>query len=349
MDTLSPGTILNGKWTLGAPLGSGGAGVVYSATHRNGTRAAVKVLHPALVDDEDHVARFLREGAIANHLAHPGVVAALDDDRSDDGHVYLVFELVEGTPLAQIIHERAPMNAAEALAIVDKILDVLKAAHDKGVIHRDIKPANVVLLPNGAIKILDFGVARAGELECGPMVSPTAQGAILGTPCFMAPEQARGRTDLVDARTDLWATAALLFALLTGRPVHGDGAPSEALARAMINAAPPIRFIVHEVPDAVARVVDRGLAFDREARFQDARSMQFAVQLARQGLLAPRDPSTRGEEPFASPPARRHRTIVLGLALLAFAVTAVVASLAWLSRSADPATTTPSHAARRPR
>ena len=89
MDTLSPGTVLNGKWTLGAPLGSGGAGVVYSATHRNGTRAAVKVLHPALVDDEDRVARFLREGAIVNHLAHPGVVAALRETLApysrDDG------------------------------------------------------------------------------------------------------------------------------------------------------------------------------------------------------------------------------------------------------------------------
>ncbi len=334
MDTLSPGTVLNGKWTLGAPLGSGGAGVVYSATHRNGTRAAVKVLHPALVDDEDRVARFLREGAIVNHLAHPGVVAALDDDRSDDGLVYLVLELVEGTPLAQIIHERAPMAPAEALAIVDKILDVLKAAHDKGVIHRDIKPANVVLLPNGAIKILDFGVARAGELESGPVVRPTAQGAILGTPCFMAPEQARGRTDLVDARTDLWATAALLFASLTGRPVHGDGVPSEALARAMIRAAPPIRSIVHEVPDAVARVVDRGLAFDREARFQDARSMQFAVRLANREMRAERASFTRSAE--TAPSHRPSFATFVGLGLFTVAVTAVVASATWLARSNEP-------------
>lgn len=296
MEAIAPGRTLNGKWTLGAPLGRGASGVVYEAFHRNGIRAAVKILHPDLAADEGVVARFLREGAVANYLEHVGAVVAFDDDRTDDGLVYVVFERLEGQPLSAILEHHGLVPPDEALRITDALLDVLKAAHDRGVLHRDIKPANVFVLDSGAIKLLDFGLAKSGrDAPDLPALAPTAPGAILGTPGFMPPEQARGDAYLVDARSDLWSVAAVLFAMLAGTRVPTLGAP------------PPIRSVRPQVPDVVARIVDRGLSPDMGARFQTAARMQGALRYALSALAgAPQAQPSRPElaptpSPLAAP------------------------------------------------
>ncbi len=196
------GSVVNEKWTIDRLIGIGGMAVVYSATHRNKKKAAIKMLHPELSMDPDIRARFLREGYVANSVEHAGAVRVDDDDVAEDGAAFLVMELLEGETL-QARHQRRGQRLppAEAVGIIDPLLDVLVAAHAKGIVHRDLKPENVFLTQDGQVKVLDFGIARLRELR--DTNAATRTGSLLGTPAFMAPEQARGRWDDVDERTDL--------------------------------------------------------------------------------------------------------------------------------------------------
>jgi serine/threonine protein kinase len=282
------GRTLNDKWTLHALLGVGGAGAVYAATHRNGRAAAVKILHRELTTDPEQVSRFLREGYIANQLAHPGVVAVIDDDVTEDGLVYLVIERLEGRSLdEELTHRGGSIPPWEALAIADAVLDVLAAAHAKGIVHRDVKPENVFLLAGGGIKVLDFGIAKARNAPAG--VKATQVGAVFGTPGFMPPEQARGRSELVDARTDVWAAGATLYVMVTGKKLHDAGTTNESLLRAMVEAVPPVQTALPSLPGEVASILDKALAFEPSARWQDAQSMQAALRQAWATLYASRD------------------------------------------------------------
>jgi serine/threonine-protein kinase len=273
------GTSLRNKWRLDELLGVGGMAAVYGATHRNGTRAAVKVLHVELSTSADARSRFTREGYLANVVAHDGVVRVLDDDVSDDGAIFLVTELLSGETLEQRrvrVGGRLPED--EVLAAMDQVLDVLAAAHAKGVVHRDIKPENLFLTRSGQIKVLDFGIARMRELSTASQA--TRFGESMGTPAFMPPEQARGRWDEVDATSDLWACGATMFTLLTGELVNDGPTVNEALLVAMTRPAPPMASIAPDVSPHVAAVADRALAFDKAHRWADARAMQEGVQSA---------------------------------------------------------------------
>ena len=217
------GSLLDGKWTLDNLLGYGGSAAVYGATHRNGKRAAIKILHAHCAADPELVARFVREGYLANKINHPGVVSVLDDDTSEDGSVYLVMELLEGRSFER--HGRgivAPLTVSEALQVAYDLLDILVSAHVIGLVHRDIKPANLFLTSEGQLKILDFGIARLSESFSEGV---TQTGMLMGTPAYMPPEQARGRWQDVDARSDLWAVGVTLASLMTGkRPRTADTA-----------------------------------------------------------------------------------------------------------------------------
>ena len=282
--TVRLGQTLHGKWHLDAFIGRGGSADVYAATHRNGKRAAVKILHPQYAAEPELLKRFLREGYVANSLAHPGAVSVLDDDRCEDGSAYLVMELLEGTPLSDFSKKKTPLAVGLVLRIADDVLDVLAAAHERGIVHRDIKPGNLFLTHEGRTKVLDFGIARLLEPDGGePM---TLSGTSLGTPAYMAPEQARGRWELVDGRTDLWALGATLIALLTGRKPRKADTANEELLFAMTQPIPPFASFAPGAPPELCALVDRAVAYERDQRFANAREMQTYVRAA-MAQLAP--------------------------------------------------------------
>ena len=234
------GQTLRGKWRLEQLIGVGGMAAVYKATHRNGMRGAVKMLHLELSTLADVRERFLREGYAANKVDHPGVVRVLDDDVSEDGSVFLVMELLEGRTVDALAESRpgCRLELGETLAIADMLLDVLAVAHEKGIVHRDLKPENLFLTTRGELKVLDFGIARLLELQGSNRATTT--GAAMGTPAFMPPEQASGQWNLVDARTDLWAVGATMFSLVRGRVVHHAPTVQLLLAAAMTRPAPAL-------------------------------------------------------------------------------------------------------------
>ncbi len=273
------GTTLKNKYHLDALLGVGGMASVYRATHRNRAQLAVKVLHPELSQRPDVRARFVREGYAANSVGHPGVVLVVDDDVAEDGSAFLVMELLDGLSVEEIGAMFPGGVAPEVgVAIVHQLLEVLDAAHAAGIVHRDIKPANLLVTRDGTVKVLDFGIARVLEATGGSALA-TGAGVPMGTPAYMSPEQALGRSNEVDARTDVWAAGATLFTLLSGKLVHELGAVSgtEMLVHAATRPASPLASVAPSVPAAVAAVVDRALAFDREARWPTARAMADAL------------------------------------------------------------------------
>lgn len=286
------GRVLKEKWRLDALLGVGGMAAVYSATHRNAKQVAIKMLHPELCIDDDVKTRFLREGYVANTVGHLGAVSVLDDDVTEDGAVFLVMELLDGETVearAQRSGGRLPL--ADVLSIADQLLDVLTAAHAKGMVHRDLKPENLFLTRSGELKVLDFGIARLKELS--NRSNATRSGVTMGTPAFMSPEQARGLWDQVDARTDIWAVGACMFTLLTGKCVHEGRTPNELLLRAMTAPAPALATVLPEVASNIASLVDRALSFEKTARWADARAMQIALRSAYHGDTTPRPAPVR--------------------------------------------------------
>jgi serine/threonine protein kinase len=272
------GKTLNGKYHLDQLLGVGGMAAVYAATHRNGHRVAIKLLYPELTLSKDVLTRFIREGYAANRVGHPGAVRVLDDDKTDDGSVFLVMELLEGEAV-DAIHASRGMRlvVADLLPWMDQLLDVLTAAHQQDIVHRDIKPENLFITWAGTLKVLDFGIAR---MKSSPNASVTRTGNQFGTPPFMSPEQALGRMKEIDSRSDLYAAGATMFFLLTGEDVHPAESANEMLVLAATRPARSLASILPDIPAPVARVVDRALAFDREERWQDARAMQTALREA---------------------------------------------------------------------
>ncbi|HEX2673588.1 MAG TPA: serine/threonine-protein kinase [Polyangiaceae bacterium] len=271
------GTVLKKKWHLDQLLGVGGMAAVYAATHRNKKRVAIKMLHAELSQDEAIRKRFLREGYIANSVAQRGAVGVDYDDVTEDGLAFLVMELLDGETIEHRWRrkERA-MSPLEALSLIDQVLDTLSAAHGQGIIHRDLKPENMFLTRDGTVKVLDFGIARVRELSTP---QTTLAGSAIGTPAFMAPEQARGRWQDVDGRTDLWAVGATLYTLITGKFVHAGENAQETLALA---ATRPARSIAERRPDlhpSLIAFIDKALSYDMAARFPDAASMQHALRL----------------------------------------------------------------------
>ena len=273
------GQVLCGKWRLDRLIAVGGMAAVYAATHRFGRRAALKILHGSLAEDESVRERFLREGYAANQVGHPGAVAVLDLDVAEDGAPFLVMELLEGETLDQRWLRTGPMSPEDVLAMADQLLDVLAAAHDAGVVHRDLKPENVMVLADGSIKVLDFGIARMPA-----SADATDTGLLMGTPAFMPPEQMRARWADVDARSDLWAAGALMFSLVAGRYVHQRESPADMIIACATEPAPSLATVA-SLPLELVDVVDRALAFEPEDRFQSARSMQRAVRAAMLAIM----------------------------------------------------------------
>jgi serine/threonine protein kinase len=303
------GTTLAGRWKLLRVLGVGGMAAVYEAEHKNKSRCAVKVLHPEPSCHEHLRERFLREGYVANSIDHPGVVKVHDDGGAEGGACFLVMELLRGVTVSeQAERSGGRLPPGEALAIVAQALDAVVAAHAAGIVHRDLKPSNLFLTRQGVVKLVDFGIARMRE-PGAPAI--TATGDLLGTPAFMAPEQARGRWDEVDAQTDVWAAGATLFTLLTGQRVHVAETAPEALVKAVCDRARPLAEVDPTQHPEVCALVDCALDPDKESRFASAAAMRVALAEAYAATsghplgdappLVPREEATAAEPAVAVP------------------------------------------------
>ncbi len=251
--------------------------VVYAATHRNQKQVAIKMLHAELSLREDVRQRFLREGYAANSVKHAGALAVLDDDSAEDGSAFLVMELLEGAPVDELWERwdhRFPLE--QVLAIGDRLLEVLAAAHERGIVHRDIKPANLFVTREGSLKVLDFGIARVRDAAASS-ANATGTGMLLGTPAFMSPEQAFAKASEIDEQTDLWAVGATLFTLASGRTVHEGETASEIVIHTATKPARSLGTVAPDLPPRAVSVIDRALAFAKSDRWASAAAMRRAV------------------------------------------------------------------------
>ncbi len=290
------GATLAGKWHLDSLLGTGGMATVYAATHRNGSRAAVKVLLPEFAAQPEVRQRFLREGRIANKVEHPARVAVLDDDEGEHGEPFLVMELLEGETLGEMLKSAGGKLPAETvLRIFDVVLDLLAECHKVGIVHRDIKPGNIFVTGKGEVKVLDFGVARLREWRQGEDV--TRAGTAMGTPGFMAPEQAMGLTEQIDGRADLFSVGACVFVALSGEKLRKGRNEAESLVLAATRPVPSIATVAPELPVQLVAWVDKALAFDRAQRYQDAVSMRIELAEILVGLRTGRLSETAADKP----------------------------------------------------
>jgi eukaryotic-like serine/threonine-protein kinase len=248
---------------------------VYAATHRNGQRVAIKILHTKLSSDDGVRERFLREGHVTNAVNHPACVTVMDDGITEHGAPFLVMELLHGQTLRELWKRKGRRLAPiQALLVLDPVLDCLSACHGVGVIHRDLKPPNIFLTRSGGVKVLDFGVAQLRTAS----TEKTRAGTALGTPHYMSPEQAMGLVDELDGRADLFSVGAILHALITGQRIHQARTENEALILAGTSPVASVARIAPELPIELIALIDKALAWDRRNRYADAREMQAALR-----------------------------------------------------------------------
>ena len=331
---LTPGSRL-GVYDITAPIGEGGMGQVWRATDSTlGRQVAIKILPDAFASDPERLARFEREARTLAALNHPHIAAIYGFEKSAGMHA-LVMELVEGEDLSQRI-ARGAIPLDEALPIARQIAEALEAAHEQGIIHRDLKPANVKVRPDGTVKVLDFGLAKAmatspegrdfssaDRLANSPTITTPAMtqaGMILGTAAYMSPEQARGKA--VDKRSDIWAFGVVLYEMLSGvRPFGGEDA-TEVIA-AVVKTTPDWSALPADLPRPLVTLIQRCLEKDRKARVGDIAVARF--------LLA----DTAGSGAVAAVPQRPASSarIAWGVALVALVALTAVSWTWWANRN----------------
>ena len=272
-----------GHYAITSQLGKGGMGEVYQAKDQKlGRDVAIKILPEEFAKDADRVARFQREAKVLASLNHPNIAAIYGLEESS-GTNFLVLELVEGQTLADRI-KAGPIPVEEALKVALQIAEALEAAHEKGVIHRDLKPANIKVTPEGKVKVLDFGLAKAfaGEqaemnLSNSPTLSDAAtqQGIILGTAAYMSPEQASGKT--IDKRADIWAFGVVLFEMLTGRSLFAGDSVPQTLAR-VLQRQPDFSLLPQNLHFKVVELLKRCLQKESRNRYHDIADIRLDLQ-----------------------------------------------------------------------
>jgi serine/threonine protein kinase/Tol biopolymer transport system component len=317
--TLKSGTQL-GTYEIVSAIGAGGMGQVYRAKdHKLGRDVAIKVLPEEFARDPDRVARFQREAKLLASLNHPNIAAIYGLEESG-GTSFLVLELIEGETIESQL-QRGPIPVEESIRLALQIVEALGAAHGKGVIHRDLKPANIKVTPDGKVKVLDFGLAKALSEEIqssnssqSPTITEamTRPGVILGTAAYMSPEQAKGKA--VDKRADIWAFGCVFYECLTGKKLFEGETVTETLA-AVLTRAPEWE----KVPAKMRPLLRRCLEKDLNRRFHDAADVRIEIEDAKTEILSPR-------ETPAGPYVTRRRaqllstlTLVLGAAITALA------------------------------
>src|SRR2546427_3733566 len=329
---LKRGTRL-GPYEILAPLGAGGMGEVYEAhDSKLGRKVAIKVLPATFIHDPQRLARFQREARMLASLNHPNIATIHGLEESDGVH-YLVMELVPGETLAERIGKGA-LPVEEALKVSGQVAQALEAAHEKGVIHRDLKPGNVKLTPEGRVKVLDFGLAKAFVGDGGPeaptvttlTAMSTEDGRILGTPAYMSPEQARGKT--VDKRADVWAFGCVLYELLTARRAFGGETLTETIA-AVLEREPDWQALPPSTSAKIRDLLRRCLQKDPQRRLRDIGDVRIEIEevsaLPRVGEAVATTKSTR---------VRWRGALLWGVALLLLATVTSIAI--WNRKSPSP-------------
>ncbi len=308
-----------GAYRIVSPLGAGGMGEVYRAHDpKLGRDVAIKVLPAEMSADPERIARFQREARALATLQHPNIASVYGFEEDED-HRFLVMELVEGQDLSERL-EAGPIPVGEAVALALQLTDGLAAAHEQGIIHRDLKPANIKVTPDGGLKILDFGLARAysgdpdgeDDLHNSPTITAamTGAGVILGTAAYMSPEQARGET--VDQRADIWAFGVILFEMLTGKQFFAGNTVSDTLA-AVLRAELDWDLLPADTPQNVRRLLRRCLTRNPKDRLRSAADARLEL--------------SEGEEPVVEAVGAR-RSLALPVALAVLAASLVLA--AWI-------------------
>lgn len=302
------GRTLGGKYKVGPPIATGGMGVVYRGEHTwTGRAVAIKALLPGLSADEEISRRFLTEARASASIRHPNVVDVLDMGKDDDGTLYMVLELLEGRDFQEVLETRRKLQPPEAVAVVAPILDALAFAHQKGFVHRDMKPSNIFLSVDarGAVvpKVLDFGIAKALD---GGANKTTRTGVVIGTPHYMAPEQASG-VGVIGPASDTWSMGVILFEALSGKVPFDGASPTIVLMNVLARRAPPIRSLAPELSTDLATLVDAMLDPDPDARPADLRAHAKKLRDVVGGdperiLLALADPEPKEVGHAAAPP-----------------------------------------------
>ncbi|MFP6684191.1 MAG: serine/threonine-protein kinase [Polyangiaceae bacterium] len=276
------GQLVDGRYRLCRLIGKGGMSSVYEATiEGDDRRVAIKLLHPTLASDSDAVARLHREATILSAIKHPNICRIFGVGNTDQGSPYIVMERLCGETLARRIAKDGPFEFSDLATSLKQVLGALEAAHVKGVMHRDLKPENIFLVETRPgtktiAKLLDFGISS--YLDGGPEDRRlTRSGMVMGTPYYMAPEQARGDSSL-DQRADLWALGVVMYEALTGqRPFVANN--YNTLLIEILRARPkPLADYIPFVPEPLAALFNRALAKDSKERFQSARAFAIAVE-----------------------------------------------------------------------
>ncbi len=274
-----------GGYVVERRIGQGGMGTVYELKHPHiGRKLALKVLHPEYASKPDLVDRFLREAKSATLIKHPNVVDVVDLNRLEDGRPYITMEYLSGNPLNQYLVEQGQLTGEDALELLIPICSALHAAHEKGVVHRDMKPENIFLVrqPNGErlVKVLDFGIAKMSmELTED---NQTRSGVVMGTPRYMSPEQAMGRTKQIDRRTDIYATGILTYQMLAGKLPFNGATFGDLLLQHLNQPIPPLPEDV-EVDPTWNLVISKALAKSRADRFETMADFGAALNDIKEG------------------------------------------------------------------
>ncbi|HZF51535.1 MAG TPA: serine/threonine-protein kinase [Polyangiaceae bacterium] len=276
--------LLGGQFQILQKIGSGGMGSVYKAAQPDMNRmVAVKILHKKLVNRKDLMSRFRREARAMSHLTHPNTVKVLLYGELDDGSLYIVMEYLEGRNLNQVVRKEGPMTADRAIPILIQVCGALQEAHLQGIVHRDLKPENIFLSTNGGLKdfpkVLDFGLAKVTERELRPgSIMLTQEGMVFGTPEFMSPEQAQGK--VLDARSDIYSLATILYEMLTGKLPFDAKSPMEYIQLHVTKPPVPLdeRVPGKVFPPGLGAAIAKALEKKPEDRYASAAEFAEALK-----------------------------------------------------------------------